>query len=272
MRERTQAASSSAWSLRLALFSAGLVVVTGLFHRLFGMATPVALNLFAVAFVLSGMSILVAIFALVRIWQRGYAGTAGAMAGLIIAGLVLSWPLSLVPKLRALPTINDVTTDPQNPPPFIFLAAERPAGANTTAYPGETVAGLRKAAYPDLQPLLLRRPVQDVFDLVRSALRRLRMQTVNEIPYGSEGRRWGLIEATDRTLVLGFLDDVAVRVQPVEGGTRVDVRSASRYGRHDLGRNAERIRSVLNEIVARADATVPRQGRRSERSRGPRSQ
>jgi len=35
------------------------------------------------------------------------------------------------------------------------------------------------------------------------------------------------------------------------------VRSASRFGRHDLGRNAERVRQVLKEIVMRLESVVP---------------
>jgi alkylation response protein AidB-like acyl-CoA dehydrogenase len=44
-----------------------------------------------------------------------------------------------------------------------------------------------------------------------------------------------------RTAWVGFREDVAVRVRPDGDGTVVDVRSASRYFRHDLGGNAERI-------------------------------
>ena len=38
---------------------------------------------------------------------------------------------------------------------------------------------------------------------------------------------------------------------------RIDVRSASRYGRHDLGRNADRVRQILKEIVVRMESVVP---------------
>ena len=47
---------------------------------------------------------------------------------------------------------------------------------------------------------------------------------------------------------MGFRDDVVIRVRPAPDGARVDVRSASRYGRHDLGTNAARIRSLLDDI------------------------
>lgn len=265
MRTQPQTTPESQWAGRLAMFAVALVIAAAVFHRLFGMSTPLALNLFATAFVISVMAIAVGAIALMRIWRTGRGGTAAAIAGILIAGLLLCWPLSQLPKVRALPTINDVTTDTVHPPPFIKLARSRPRGANPATYPGPAAAERQRTAYRDLKPLILRRSAFDVFELVGDALRRLRMTTVNEVPVGG-GRNWGLIEAYDRTLVFGFYDDVVVRIRALRGGTRVDVRSASRYGTHDLGRNAERIREILNEIIARADGSVP--GRRRLRGSG----
>src|SRR5947207_3394451 len=42
--------------------------------------------------------------------------------------------------------------------------------------------------------------------------------------------RDGIIEAVARTPILGFRDDVVVRIRPTIDGVRIDVRSASRYG------------------------------------------
>src|SRR6478735_6988794 len=61
-------------------------------------------------------------------------------------------------------------------------------------------------------------------------------------------RRDGVIEATARSPIMGFRDDVVIRVAPMGQGTRVDVRPASRVGTHDLGGNASRIRSLLEDI------------------------
>ena len=51
-----------------------------------------------------------------------------------------------------------------------------------------------------------------------------------------------------RTPILGFRDDVVVRIRATPDGARIDVRSASRYGRHDLGTNAARVRALLSDI------------------------
>ena len=57
-----------------------------------------------------------------------------------------------------------------------------------------------------------------------------------------------MIEATARSPIMGFRDDVVIRISPMGQGTRIDVRSASRVGTHDLGANASRIRSLLEDI------------------------
>jgi len=62
------------------------------------------------------------------------------------------------------------------------------------------------------------------------------------------GRRDAVIEAVARTPIMGFRDDVVIRVSAAVDGARVDVRSASRYGLHDFGTNAARIRSLLEDI------------------------
>ena len=49
---------------------------------------------------------------------------------------------------------------------------------------------------------------------------------------------------------MGFTDDVLVRVRGDDSQAFIDLRSASRYGMHDLGANADRIRAFFTEIKA----------------------
>jgi hypothetical protein len=61
----------------------------------------------------------------------------------------------------------------------------------------------------------------------------------------------GYIEAVDRTLLFGFTDDIAIRVSGTPKAAKIDIRSSSRFGQHDLGRNAQRIRRFYAEIKTR---------------------
>lgn len=68
-------------------------------------------------------------------------------------------------------------------------------------------------------------------------------------------QRVGRIEAVARTPVMGFREDVSIRIVPDAEGSRVDVRSSSRYFEHDLGSNAARIIKFsedMNEVVDNA--------------------
>ena len=63
----------------------------------------------------------------------------------------------------------------------------------------------------------------------------------------------GRIEATARSFWMGFIDDIAILVA-AGSGSRIDMRSASRLGRSDLGVNAARIRAYFAALRARAKA------------------
>ena len=83
------------------------------------------------------------------------------------------------------------------------------------------------------------------------------MVVAGVVPIDSQETGRGQIEATDRTLIFGFYDDIVVRITRISGGSLVDIRSSSRFGKSDLGRNAMRIREFQEELVARVQATVP---------------
>jgi hypothetical protein len=250
----------SKWSVRIAALAVTLIAVAVLFHRLFDLPTPVALNLIALSFAGAIAAILLAVYGLIRVWQRGFHGAGNALVAIAISVAILMWPVSLLPTIQRLPEINDVTTDTANPPAFQALAENRPAGAQDPAY-NDAFAEVQKKAYPDLRTLSVDRPAGEVVTLAAQTLRRERMEVVREEPASAENGNVGFIEAVDRTLIMGFHDDVVVRVAKSGRGALVDVRSASRYGRHDLGRNAERIREVLAGLIERLQSTVPDQRR-----------
>ncbi len=62
--------------------------------------------------------------------------------------------------------------------------------------------------------------------------------------------RAGRIEATATTFWYGFKDDVVIRVRPMATGSRVDLRSVSRVGQSDLGKNAARIRAFSERFTS----------------------
>jgi uncharacterized protein (DUF1499 family) len=161
---------------------------------------------------------------------RGFAWTAvgcGAAAALILV-------LALRPG-AGLPAINDITTDPDDPPRF--SATER-----DTSYPAERFAPQQRAAYPDLAPIRVSSEPGEALALARETAESLGWEIVSIDPEA------GLLEAREVSRIFRFVDDIAVRVRPMQAGAVIDVRSRSRDGRGDLGANARRIRAFTAAI------------------------
>ncbi|MEM5517933.1 DUF1499 domain-containing protein [Henriciella sp. AS95] len=77
--------------------------------------------------------------------------------------------------------------------------------------------------------------------------------TIFTRPETGEDVQQTMLEATATTGWFGFKDDIAVRIRAVDGATRVDMRSISRVGLSDLGANARRVSSFMDELADRAN-------------------
>lgn len=242
------------WSRRLALFALAATLLGIAAVRADFLEIVPALATIAGALFLAGTAVLLAVGALAIIWKDGLEGLGSAMMAIFIGLGLLAYPGYLASKAYQLPAINDITTDPTDPPRLEALARVRPRqGANPAVYPGEAVAAMQAAAYPDIEPLQLSASPAVVYETTYAVVTKLKWRII-EARQPLPGRRDGHIEAVARTPIMGFRDDVVVRIRADPDGARVDVRSASRYGLHDLGTNAARITSLLEEIEAAVDA------------------
>jgi uncharacterized protein (DUF1499 family) len=243
------------WARRCALFSLAATVLSILIVRS-GILEPIpALATFGGALVFAVLGIVLAFGAFIVVWKDGIKGVGYAFAAIGIGILLLGYPAYLGYRAYRLPMINDISTDAIDPPRFDVLARLRPRG--TVEYAGLYAAELQRRAYPDIEPLSVNAAPKAAYDAAMAAVVRRKWRVVVDRP-PQPGRRDGQIEAVARTPVMGFRDDVSIRVRPEEEGSRIDVRSASRYGRHDLGANASRIRSLLEDIDARVTAISER--------------
>ncbi|HEY6864795.1 MAG TPA: DUF1499 domain-containing protein [Burkholderiales bacterium] len=163
-----------------------------------------------------------------------------AIAGVVLGALGFGIPWAYTAKRSA--PINDITTDPANPPRYVDIAPLRASAPVKADYGGEETAAIQKKTYPDIAPALLDVSREQAYERALAAAKSLGWTIVAAVP--AEGR----IEATDTTLFMGFTDDVAIRVQAEGAGSRVDVRSHSRVGRGDFGTNAKRVRAFLAKL------------------------
>jgi len=236
------------WSSRLGLFAIAVAALSVIIVRSGLLEIVPALATFGASLVFAGLAILLAFAAFVVIWRQG----TGGLLGLAL----LAYPAYLGTRALRLPAIADISTDTSNPPRFDVLARLRPRGR--TDYPGAAAAALQHKAYPYVAPLDLDVPTKVAYDAALALVTK-RKWYVGDTRPPTLARRDGVIEAVARTPIMGFRDDVVIRISPLGQGARVDMRSASRFGDHDLGSNASRIRSLLEDIDdAVASAPEPR--------------
>lgn len=246
--------NAARWTSRIAVFAAVLLVSALFMHRFLNLATPTAYNLATVAIAGAALACVLALIAGLDIWFTGRNGAARAIFGGMLGAGLLALPLSAWVVARDLPHLHDISTDMKTAPPFVELARLRAANANSPTYPKASAAPVQRAAHPDLKPQSIERPADDTFELAVDALKRLKMTIIRTTPPNPARGAPGLVEATDQTLVFGFIDDIVLRVAGDDTRSTLDVRSAARFGSHDFGRNAERVRIILREFDGRLAA------------------
>jgi hypothetical protein len=255
----------AAWSLRLALFSLVATFMALIVVRSGALDLVPAVSTLAGALVLAAVAILLAFGAGIVIWREGLGGLRQAVLAVLIGVALIGYPAYLGARAYQLPAIYDITTDPIDPPQFDAIARLRPRDANPVAYQGLYAAELQHTAYPDIDPEEIAATPQEAFDVAMKIIVRRKWRVVDARPPRgpATGRpadgppRDGIIEAVARSLILGFPEDVVLRIRATTDGTRIDVRSASRYGRGDLGSNAARVRNLIADIDAVLSAPQP---------------
>jgi uncharacterized protein (DUF1499 family) len=250
------------WARRCAFFALAATVLSILIVRSGILEIVPALATFAGALVFAVIGIVLAFGAFIVIWKDGSRGMGHAFAAIAIGLALIAYPVYLGYRAYTLPMINDITTDALDPPRFDVLARLRPRG--TVEYAGLYAAELQRKAYPDIEPLSVNAAPKIAYEAAMAVIVRKKWRVVVDRP-PLPPRRDGVIEAVARTPIMGFRDDIAVRVRREDDGARIDVRSASRYGRHDFGTNAARIKSLLEDVDDRLTADSEKAERAAQR-------
>ena len=160
--------------------------------------------------------------------------------------------IGLVPPLAAIvsiginglrsPMIHDITTDIVDPPEFQEARLLRTTDQNPIEYEGLSLAEIQQRAYPDIRPLISGLSRDDALIEATQVVKDLQWEFIN-LDYDN-----GIIEAYDTSRIFGFIDDIVIRIRSEGRGSRIDLRSTSRVGKGDLGKNAERIKTFINSF------------------------
>jgi uncharacterized protein (DUF1499 family) len=112
--------------------------------------------------------------------------------------------------------------------------------------PEPRLSRLQQAGYPDLAPIRTALPTGKALGEALAVAESMPGWTIVAVDLGA-----GRIEASQRSRWFGFTDDIAIRVAADAGGSRIDMRSASRKGTRDYGVNAARIRAYMAALKRR---------------------
>jgi len=229
------------WAARLGWFASVVVAMGVLGIRFRMLAVWPGLVVIAAGLLVALLALLLALIGFRQIWVIGARGFGSALVGFLLALGLLVWPGIMLARAIDSPVVHDVTTDPLNPPEF---GRSRAVLAARDGY----VPPVAPAFVPDgLKPLLLDVPVDEAMPMLDEAIANLGWEVLDrQLPSrrGAPGR----IEAIQRGLLLRLPDGITIRVTPLLDQTRIDIRSATRYGNSDFGANARRIRAFQAEV------------------------
>jgi uncharacterized protein (DUF1499 family) len=219
-----------------------LLIATGPVYRITGISNfGFIVQLLRWAAYLGLVAMAISAVGLVAQFSSGFLATVVALLALAIGAFDFGMPYSLQNQAFSVPAIHDITTDTEDLPIFVAIVPLRANAPNTLDYSSD-VAAQQKAAYPEIQSLRLELVPDVAFMQAHEVAKGQGWEIVDT------DRSTGRIEATDTTFWYGFKDDVVVRLRPEGSATRVDVRSVSRVGLGDLGKNASRIRAYLEAL------------------------
>jgi len=216
-----------ALALLLALPAAVLMVRSGAWQQ----------GLLVYAIACAGAAVLVLLAVLLMLLPR-FSSWRKPIAGRAL--LALPGALLMLSLLGAgnYPRIHDISTDLQDPPRFTAAEQLRGPDSNSLLTDAETMAA-QAQAYPDLQTLQTDLAFEELFE------RAVRVASDMGWEIYLQDANAGVIEAVDTTAIMGFKDDIVVRVRTNETGALIDLRSVSRVGIGDLGANAKRIQTFM---------------------------
>lgn len=191
------------------------------------------------------LALVIGIIALLIASRRPAPGAARkALTGMVPAIVLLALVLSIIAPAAKFPAIHDATTDLADPPAFAVLELRKDnlAGVGTAG----NWRKIHAEAYPGLATVTLDKPVAAVIAEAEALAKARGWKIAKADPAA------GRLEATAYAAWIRFEDDVVLRARPAADGkgTEVDMRSVSRVGVGDLGYNAERVRSFMNDLKA----------------------
>jgi uncharacterized protein (DUF1499 family) len=227
--------------LAIALIGAGIVGA-----HFYLIEPVVGFGLFALGFALSILGALVGLLAIfITRKPQLRAGHNRALVGTVVCALIAIPMIVTVLHSSKYPAINDITTDFDNPPEFVFAQKLQHEPNRDMKYNKAKYADRQQAGYGPIGPIEERLSPADAFARVTEVAK---ASPTWKITYSDPAMNTLEVVATSK--LFHFQDDAVIQIRPTpDGGSLIEMRSKSRDGVGDFGVNARRIRRLFDRVA-----------------------
>jgi hypothetical protein len=241
MRILIRTSKLAIWARRFGSFALPLAIVPVFMHRERMLPSSDFQLIELVAIGVAALGLCLALAAFARLWVTGDLGWSKAVTGLLLSLIVLVPAGFLLSLMLRYPAISDVTTDFARPPGLVSQSEAEPVTAAWRPAIEATFPNARNRSYPI--------EAGQMYSLVASLVGdrgwELRARREPQTPLAE-----GQINSIATTL-LGWRDEVAIRVTGNAAGTTVAMRSTALHASPDFGENGRRVEEFLTALDQR---------------------
>lgn len=238
MRILIRTSKWAVWARRFGTLALPLALLAVLLHRERFITSDNFLVVEAVAMGLAALAIACALIAFVRLWITGDQGWGRAFIAFLMGSLCLTPAAYFLWQAVTVTSATDVSTDFSDPPNLVSFVPSRFVGPDERAR--------LEAAYPNARSRTYPIAAAQMYDLV-SAMVDARGWEIRTRRVPLTDLDTGQLNVVVTTL-LGFRQEVAIRVAGGADGTTVAMRSTSLSAVTDFGENGARIEAFLLEL------------------------
>lgn len=238
MRILVRTSKWAVWARRFGALALPLAAIPVLLHRGHLITSDNFLAVETAAMALAAAAVAMAFVAFVRLWYTGDQGWGRATIAFAFGVICLLPAAFFLWQAASTPASPDVSTDFAEPPALVSFVESRFIGPEERARIEAAYPNARSRTYPIEAPQMY----EVVGQLIEDQDWDVR---ASRAPLGPLDA--GQYNAVVTTL-LGFSQEVAVRVAGSADGARVDMRSTSLSSFPDFGQNGQRVEAFLLEL------------------------
>ena len=237
------------WAKTISSFALILLVTSGVGHR-YGLIDTVSLFwLLAIIAMLALLGLGLAAAGFSRLWYHGEKAGRASLGATLMSLIVLA-PFALgVWFVLRYPALTDISTDLQEPPRFVLTERARDGAMNQIEPISPEMAVMQLRAYPDVNGRRFDASMDRVLSAISAVIAAEGWKPRVRLPAEVDLVEYSF-EAEAPTWLVRLPSDVALRLTDEGESIFVDMRLSQRYGRHDMGDGARRIRAFMAALDA----------------------